>query len=175
MKALLVIDVQEAIVSKGDFTKQLSVIEELSAQFKQDQCPVIFLKHVSQDEDSPFHESLPSSAIIEKLVPYADHIIKKETPNAYFETSLQDIVTEKNVTHLFITGFNAEFCCMFTTVASHMLGYKVTYLEDAVSSVNAGSEYEMDDLDVPEFIATVFHWSNVVEVLTEEEYKELYK
>ncbi|GAF16174.1 hypothetical protein JCM19046_588 [Bacillus sp. JCM 19046] len=63
---------------------------------------------------------------------------------------------------------------MFTTVASHMLGYKVTYLEEAVSSVNNGDVYEMPQLDVPEFIATVFHWSNVVEVLTDEEYKTLY-
>lgn len=55
-----------------------------------------------------------------------------------------------------------------------MLGYKVTYLEEAVSSVNNGDVYEMPQLDVPEFIATVFHWSNVVEVLTDEEYKTLY-
>ncbi len=174
MKALLVIDVQAGLISQGDFAKEVSLIAEVCEQFQQDQSPVIFLKHVSQDETSPFYEQKTSASLVEALVPYATQIIKKETPNAFYQTSLQAALEAENVTHLFITGFNAEFCCMFTTVASHMLGYKVTYLEEAVSSVNNGDVYEMPQLDVPEFIATVFHWSNVVEVLTDEEYKTLY-
>lgn len=79
------------------------------------------------------------------------------------------------VNHLFITGFNTEFCCMFTAISAFNRGYKVTFIENATGTVNTDETYEMQGLDIKDFVGTVLHWSNVIEVLDYEEYVEEYK
>lgn len=51
-------------------------------------------------------------------------------------------------------------------------GFKVNYIEDATNSVNNGGTYEMDDLDIVDFVGCVLDWSEIVEVLYYEEYKQ---
>ena len=77
--------------------------------------------------------------------------------------------------HVFITGFNTEFCCMFTAISAYDRGYKVTFIEDATGSANTDETYEMPGLDIRDFVGTVLHWSDVIEVLDYEEYVEVYK
>ena len=106
---------------------------------------------------------------------YADIIIEKKTPSAFFQTELSDKLEQLGVDHLFITGFNTEFCCQFTAIAAYDRGYRVTFIEDATGTVNDEATYEMKGLDVKDFVGTVLHWSNVIEVLDLEEYVENYK
>ena len=72
---------------------------------------------------------------------------------------------------LVIIGLNTEFCCLFTAIAAYDRGFKVVFVEDATATVNNGEVYEMSDLDIPDFIGTVLHWSGSIEVLDMEEYK----
>ncbi|WP_319418052.1 cysteine hydrolase family protein [Virgibacillus necropolis] len=76
------------------------------------------------------------------------------------------------VTHLFITGFNTEYCCLFTAITAFDRGYKVTFLEDATATVNTADTYEMKGLDIREFVGSVLYVSNIIEVL---EYAKEYK
>jgi len=101
--------------------------------------------------------------------------LKKKTPSAFFQTELNDKLLQLGVDHLFITGFNTEFCCQFTAIAAYDRGYKVTFIEDATATVNDKTTYEMEGLDIRDFVGTVLHWSNVIEVLDHEEYVEAYK
>ncbi|WP_255612816.1 isochorismatase family protein [Marinilactibacillus sp. Marseille-P9653] len=59
------------------------------------------------------------------------------------------------VTHLFVVGFNAEYCCLFTSIAGVDRGYKVTYIEDASGTVNDEDTYEMKGLDIVDFVGSV--------------------
>ncbi|MEN2465116.1 isochorismatase family cysteine hydrolase [Ornithinibacillus sp. FSL M8-0202] len=175
MRALLVIDVQKGIVNLQDFTKELHVIEEVIKDFKEKEDPVLFIQHFDQHEESPLHPESEGSQLYPGLKDYADYIVQKETPSAFYKTNLESILKELQVDQLFITGFNTEYCCLFTAIAGYDRGYNVTFLEEATGTVNTGETYEMNDLDIRDFIGTILHWSETMEVLDYEEYVEQYK
>jgi len=175
LKALLVIDAQNAIVEFKDFQQELNSIERIIHDFKVNEEPVIFIRNLDDEETSPFNKELSSSELHHSLKEYADIVIEKKTPSAFFQTELSDKLEQLGVEHLFITGFNTEFCCQFTAIAANDRGYQVTFIEDATGTVNDEATYEMNGLDVRDFVGTVLHWSNVIEVLDLEEYVEEYK
>lgn len=175
MKALLVIDVQNVIVEFKDFQQELNSIESIIQDFKVNEEPVIFIRNLDDDEKSPFNKKLPSSELHHFLKEYADIVIEKKTPSAFFHTELSEKLEQLGVEHLFITGFNTEFCCQFTAIAAYDRGYQVTFIEDATGTVNDEATYEMKGLDVRNFVGTALHWSKVIEVLDLEEYVEAYK
>lgn len=175
MRALLVIDVQNVIVDFKDFQEELNKIERIIQDFKEKGEPVIFIRNVDDEETSHFYKGSPSSELHPSLKDYADVVVKKKTPSAFFQTDLAEKLEQLNVDHVFITGFNTEFCCQFTAIAAYDRGYEVTFIEDATGTVNDGTTYEMDGLDIKDFVGTVLHWSHVIEVLDVEEYVEEYR
>jgi len=94
---------------------------------------------------------------------------------SFFNTQLQSTLEKLGVDHVFITGFNTEFCCMFTAIAAFDRGYTVTFIENATGTVNTYETYEMPGLDIRDFVGTVLEWSNAIEVLDYIEYVEEYK
>ena len=174
MKALLVIDAQKAIIDSKDFENELNNIEVVIKDFKANKYPVIFVRNIADDEKSPFHKENQSSELHPYLKGYADIVIEKKTPSSFFKTELEEKLKERGVDHVFITGFNTEFCCQFTAIAAFDRGYQVTFIENATGTVNDEDVYEMPGLDIRDFVGTVLHWSNVIEVLDLEEYEEEY-
>lgn len=172
MKALLVIDVQNAIVELKNFQQELGNIEHIIKDFKKEDAPVIFVRNIDDQESSPFYRESASSELHHSLKDYADNIVEKKTPSAFHGTSLSSYLENLNIEHLYITGFNTEFCCQFTAIAAYDRGYRVTFIEDATGTVNDDDTYEMKGLDIRDFVGTVLHWSNVIEVLDMEEYQE---
>lgn len=77
MKALLVIDAQNAIIEFKDFTEELARMEHIIEDFKENNAPVIFIRHVEAAEDSPFSKNKVSSALHYALKDYADFVIEK--------------------------------------------------------------------------------------------------
>ena len=165
MKALLVIDVQNGIVNFGDFKEELLLIENVIKDFKESNSPVIFMRHLDDAEESPLYKHSVGSELHSSLKDYADYVIEKQTPSSFFNTQLSKTLEKLGINHLFITGFNTEFCCMFTAISGFDRGYKVTFIENATGTVNTDETYEMQGLDIKDFVGTVLHWSNVIEVL----------
>ena len=174
MKVLLVIDAQQAIIDLKDFKNELHNIEAVIKDFKAKNYPVIFVRNIADDVASPFHKDNLSSELHPYLKDYADIVIEKKTPSSFFKTELEEKLRAQSVDHVFITGFNTEFCCQFTAIAAYDRGYQVTFIENATGTVNDEGVYEMPGLDIRYFVGTVLHWSNVIEVLDMEEYKEEY-
>jgi nicotinamidase-related amidase len=174
MEALLVIDVQNGIVRTGEFSDVLQKIEKVIKDFKDRGRPVIFLKHLDEAVDSPLYEKGEGAEIIAEFSVYPDYVIEKRTPSAFFGTHLAELLQKLDIEKLVITGFNTEFCCLFTSISAYDRGYKVTFIEDATGTVNNDETYEMPGLDIKDFIGTVLHWSEVIEVLDFEEYEEIY-
>lgn len=54
MRALLVIDVQHAIVECKDFQQELNNIESIIRDFKENEEPIIFIRHLEGDEKVHF-------------------------------------------------------------------------------------------------------------------------
>lgn len=175
MQALLVIDVQNGIVNFKDFSEELHKIQQIIQDFKTKKLPVILVRHFDSVEESPLHRDAEGSELHESVRDFADYIVEKETPSAFFKTKLASILEELGVEHIFITGFETEFCCMFTAISGYDRGYKVTFIEDATGTTNTEDTYEMKGLDIKDFVGTVLNWSNAVEVLYYDEYKETYQ
>lgn len=175
MKALLVIDVQNGIVNLGDFEEELSLMENIIKDFKEANMPVIFMKHLDDEEESGLYKNSIGSELHNSLKDYAEYVIEKQTPSSFYNTELQGTLEKLGVDHVFITGFNTEFCCLFTAIAAFDRGYTVTFIENATGTVNTDETYEMPGLDIKDFVGTVLHWSNAIEVLDYEEYIEEYK
>ncbi|GEL77798.1 cysteine hydrolase family protein [Tenuibacillus multivorans] len=174
MKALLVIDVQKSIVNFKDFTDELSKIEHIMKDFKKNSEPIIFMRHVDDVKDSPLYRHSEGSELYSPLKHYADHIVEKTTPSSFYQTDLSNLLEKLGVNHVYITGFNTEFCCLFTAISGFDRGYDVTFIEDATGTVNDENTYEMKGLDIRDFVGTALHWSNTIEVLEFDEYLEEY-
>lgn len=175
MQALLVIDVQNGIMNYKDFGGELHKIQQIIQDFKTKKLPVIMVRHFDNVEESPLYRKAEGSELHESVRDFADYIVEKETPSAFFNTNLASILEELGVEHIFITGFETEFCCMFTAISGYDRGYKVTFIEDATGTTNTEDTYEMKGLDIKDFVGTVLNWSNSVEVLYYDEYKETYQ
>ncbi|MFD1778534.1 cysteine hydrolase family protein [Fredinandcohnia salidurans] len=175
MQALLVIDVQNGIVNFKDFSEELHKIQQIIQDFKTKKLPVIMVRHFDNVEESPLYREAEGSELHESVRDFADYIVEKETPSAFYKTNLANILEELGVEHIFITGFETEFCCMFTAISGYDRGYKVTFIEDATGTTNTEDTYEMKGLDIKDFVGTVLNWSNAVEVLYYDEYKETYQ
>ena len=174
MQALLVIDVQNGIVNFGNFEEELLLMENVIKDFKSNGRPVIFIRHLDEKEESPLYKGFAGSELHESIKEYADYVIEKQTPSSFFNTNLSTVLKELEVQQLFITGFNTEYCCMFTAIAAFDRGFKVSFIENATGTVNTEETYEMKGLNIRDFVGTVLHWSNAIEVLDYEEYLEEY-
>jgi len=178
MKALLVMDPQKGFLEQKDFTSELSKITEIIQDFKKDKQKVIIFKHIDSAElspDSPVLEGSEGSEIYPQFKKLADQIIEKTTPSGFKKTNLQEILQGSNINHIFIVGFNTEFCCLFTAISGDERGYKVTFIEDATGTVNTDATYEMPGLDIRDMVGSILNWSNQIEVLYYDEYVEKYR
>ena len=136
MEALLVIDVQNGIVEFGDFKDELTLITNMIEDFKGKGKPVIFIRHFDDVEESPLYRGSTGSELHPSISGFAEIVVEKQTPSSFFKTELASLLEEFGVQHVFITGFNTEFCCMFTAISAYDRGYKVTFIEDATGTVN---------------------------------------
>ena len=75
MKALLVIDVQNGIVNSGDFKEELSLMENVIKDFKETNMPVIFMRHLDDEEESTLYKHSVGSELHHSLKDYADYVI----------------------------------------------------------------------------------------------------
>lgn len=171
MNALLVIDAQNGLIDHGEFTEELQKINEMIADFKGRNQLVLFVRHLDDTPDSRLYKESEGSRLHHSVASKAEIVIDKKTPSAFFQTELGDILQRHGVDHLYITGFQTEFCCLFTAISAFDRGYRVTFIEDATGTLGTEEEYEMPGLDIRDFIGTVLHWSDVIEVLDFDEYK----
>lgn len=85
MKALLVIDAQNGIINFKDFTRELHKIENVIQKFKSRNEPVIFIKQIDENKESSLYKNSSGNEIHDSLKDYADYIIEKKTPSAFFQ------------------------------------------------------------------------------------------
>ncbi|PRY74221.1 isochorismatase family protein [Alkalibacterium olivapovliticus] len=174
MKALIILDAQKGIIERKDFNSQLDNIHKLIDQFQENGDLVLATRHIDKEEGSLIYHKSDKSNIEEKISEKISSVFDKETPNIFKETEITKYLTDNDVRHVFFTGFNAEYCCLFSSIGAETLGYKVTYIEDASGTVNDGETYEMENIDVVDFVGCILDWSGIVEVLYYDEYREKY-
>ena len=136
-QALLVIDVQTGLID-GQFQvyqaeTMLKRIKTIIEKARLARVPVIFVQHIEDiANDGPIHPSIT-------LQP-GELTVLKVTPDAFHETNLKQELDKLKISHLVIVGFQTNYCINATATQAHNLGYEVSIIKDAHSTIDSESE-----------------------------------
>jgi nicotinamidase-related amidase len=77
----------------------------------------------------------PESEIIDALAPQPDEVVfRKTTYDAFLNTPLESLLTERGITQVLITGVLTHMCCETTARAAFCRGFEVYVPADATAS-----------------------------------------
>ncbi|WP_291578523.1 isochorismatase family cysteine hydrolase [Clostridium sp. UBA6640] len=170
MRALLVLDVQKYILGQKDFWEEKDKIKKLIHIFREKGEIVIFTRHIENIKESPFNKNNNSSEIHEEFDNLYDYIIEKTTQSAFYKTNLERVLKAENIDEVIVTGFNTEYCCMFTSIAAFDRGYNVTFIQDASGTVSNGGICGTKDIDIKDFVGSIISLSNTIKVVNYDEF-----
>ncbi|MBX5090332.1 cysteine hydrolase family protein [Rhizobium lentis] len=140
-KALLIIDVQNAILS-GKATPErqphvyaaldetIARLASLQEKARRAGAPVVLVQH---DGDSGHRLAVGTEgwALRQEIAPrQGEVVVRKKSADAFFETDLTERLNERSVTHLVIGGCMLQFCVDTTVRRAVSLGYDVTLIAD---------------------------------------------
>lgn len=149
-KALLIIDVQTAILSgKGAIERQPHIdqalnemvarLRDLKERARAVGIPVVLVQH----DGNVGHRLAVGTegwAIRDEVAPAAgDVVVHKTSCDSFFETDLADRLRERSITHLVVGGCMSEFCVDTTVRRAVSLGYHVTLVADGHTTADSGS------------------------------------
>lgn len=132
-KALIIIDVQVALFEddtplyKAD--DLLNSIQMLIKDARKKSIPIIYIKHT--EDRGVFARKSSTWAIHPAIKPCAqDTIIEKRSWDAFLNTELKKVLSEKDIDELIIVGMQTEFCLDTTIRNGYSHGYKLTVCGD---------------------------------------------
>lgn len=133
--ALINIDTQQSFFHRDywqdeDFPAFQLAISRLISGCQDLQIPVVDIFHV--DSEGPF--SLASGYV--KAMPFLQHqadvVFQKHVHNAFTDTGLDLWLRQRDINHLIICGVRTEQCCETTTRVASDLGYRVSFVSEAM-------------------------------------------
>jgi nicotinamidase-related amidase len=128
--ALLIIDVQKEYMKEHHGTKvyeeTLIYINATAKLFRQANLPVIKVKDISEGDgaDYDFVDELDKNP--------KDIEIQKTKGNAFWQTNLVDILKEKQVDYVVLSGTAAEHCVLATYNGAAERGYRPLMLQHGI-------------------------------------------
>ncbi|GMJ13003.1 nicotinamidase 2 [Hibiscus trionum] len=143
--ALLVIDMQNYFSSMAGpiLTNAIATI----TLCRQASIPVFFTRHCHKspadygmlgewwDNDLVFDGTLDSELIPEiGRLSKPEEVIEKNTYSAFENTRLQEMLAERGVEEVIITGVMTNLCCETTARAAFVKGYRVFFSTDATAT-----------------------------------------
>lgn len=149
-KALLIIDVQNAIVAgKGTPERQPAIdaaldetvarLAALKERARQAGIAVVLVQH----DGDPGHRLAVGTQgwdIRAELAPRrGDTVVHKKSADSFFETDLAERLAERSVTHLVVGGCMSQFCVDTTVRRAVSLGYDVTLIADGHTTADSSS------------------------------------
>jgi nicotinamidase-related amidase len=153
--ALLVIDIQDSFKATPRWERRSSPkfeenVDRLVQSYRAAGLPVIFFLHTDSDEG--FATDSPYFKLMDFLIRRDDEpLLVKNTRNAFTSTNLQELLREKGVERLVITGISTEQCCETTTRLAADLGYDVDFVTEAtmtfpIANPETGEELSTDEI-----------------------------
>ena len=132
--ALLIVDVQVGLVQLMPAAIQagvLSRIETLLAKARAGGTPVIYIQH-DGEKGHPLETHTKGWEVHPLLKPAeGEAVVRKQESDSFFETTLQQELGKRGITHLIIAGGMTEYCVDTTCRRATSLGYDVTLASDA--------------------------------------------
>lgn len=125
-----------------DAAKLIPKINEKIGEFRSRGEPVIFIADSHAPDDKEFEiwprhcvKGTPGAQVVDELdKKEEDEVVEKTTYSAFYKTRLEEVLKEKGVDELVLTGVLTDICVLHTAADAAMRGYKVKVLKDCVAS-----------------------------------------
>ena len=134
-QALIVIDIQEGLVKENPFNTKNFIIntKAIIQHFRDQNIEVIFIRH-SEDEGLLAMGS-DNWQVYHELKPQENEKIFNKYYNSIFkDTELKEYLNRKNIIDLTFVGMQVEFFIDTSVKVGFEYGYKITIVEDAIST-----------------------------------------
>lgn len=127
-RALIVIDVQNAVVQKAhDRGGVVARIADLVDRARAAGCPVIWVRHSDDELVRGSHEW----ELVDEMRPSQDEpVIDKSFGDAFEGTMLQDVLAKQGVARLYVTGAQTDFCVRSTLHGAITRGHDAILVRD---------------------------------------------
>jgi nicotinamidase-related amidase len=139
--ALLVIDVQRGLCTGRwaafDIDRVIANINSVAAKARAAGAPVVFIQH--EGDDSPLRFESEDWQLDERLAAAPEDLrLRKTACDSFHQTQLQALLQSRGVDRLVVCGLQSDFCVDTTVRRALGLGYPVTLVADAHSTVDNG-------------------------------------
>ena len=134
-QVLIIIDIQEGLVKLNPYNAKnfISNTKAIIQHFREQNIEVIFFRH-SEDEGL-LSTGSDNWQVYHELKPKENETIFNKYYNSIFkETELKEYLDRKNITDLTFVGMQVEFCIDTSVKVGFEYGYKITIVEDAIST-----------------------------------------
>jgi len=134
-QALIVIDIQEGLVKENPYNAKnfISNTKAIIQHFRDQNIEVIFIRH-SEDEGLLATDS-NNWQVYHELKPQENEKIFNKYYNSIFKDSeLKEYLDSKSITDLTLVGMQVEFCIDTSVKVGFEYGYKITIIEDGIST-----------------------------------------
>ncbi len=149
-RALLVIDMLKDFVYENGalpVPRAMDIvpcINEKIREFRERGEPIVFVCDAHDENDREFKvwgrhavEGTEGAEVIDELDKREeDIVVKKKRFSAFFETNLEEILREKGVDTLVITGVLTNICVLHTAADASMRNFKVVVPKECVATVD---------------------------------------
>jgi nicotinamidase-related amidase len=132
--ALLVIDVQNGVVD-GAYDREdvVAKIATLVERARAAAVPVIWVQHNSDD----LPEGSQAWQYVAELAPAEqESVVQKRYGDSFEDTDLEQLLAERGVGHLVVTGAQSDQCVRSTLHGAITRGYDATLVQDAHTTVD---------------------------------------
>jgi nicotinamidase-related amidase len=139
--ALLIIDVQQALCAGTDAAfdveRVIGRINEVSAWARAAGIPVVLIQH--EADEGPLQFGARGWQLDERLqTAPGDVRLRKTATDSFHKTDLHGLLQSQAVERLIVCGLQSDFCVDTTVRRAMALGYPVTLVSDAHSTVDNG-------------------------------------
>ena len=134
-QALIVIDIQEGLVNENPYDAKNFIVntKAIIQHFRDQNIEVIFVRH-SEDEGL-LSTGSDNWQVYHELKPQENEKIFNKYYNSIFKNSeLKEYLDSKSITDLTFVGMQVEFCIDTSVKVGFEYGYKITIVEDAIST-----------------------------------------
>lgn len=150
--AFLIMDMQDFFFKKDSHAfipSALPIINRIiriKERCRELNIPVIYTRHINSTEDAGqmsrwwsdiLTRENEMSLIIKELYEPGNIIVEKSQYNAFFNTDLESILRDKNISQIIISGVMTHLCCETTAREAYVRGFDVYFGIDFTATYNS--------------------------------------
>lgn len=173
--ALIIVDVQKGFDEPYWGTRNNPQAEtniaRLLFQWRQLGWPVVHVRHMSTEPQSPLRPGQPGNEFKDEVKPIAgERTEEKQVNSSFIGTGLEDYLRANGLKSLVITGLTTDHCISTTTRMAGNLGFETYVVADAAATHNrTGYDGNSYPADVVHAIALASLHQEFATVLTTDE------